>query len=296
MEKNEVITLEDRGFIQVNGPEAKDFLQNIVTNDIEKVTSSSTVFSSILTPQGKYLFEFFILKLKDTYLIECEKKSTAEIIKLLNFYKLRSKVDFINLTEKYVAAVISLEKFKEINSSSLSKGSTASYRDDPVYIDPRNDKLGAKIISKLENIHLTIKKLNLKITEKEKYYSKSFQLGIPQIDLNKLKDKIFGIENNLDELNGIDFKKGCYIGQENTSRIKLRNKLRRRILPIEKVSGQLSANDIIKYKDNEVGKIMITKPYSFALIKVVDPDLKEFANIELMCGTSKVKILKPSWI
>jgi hypothetical protein len=296
MDKNEVITLEDRGFIQVNGAEAKDFLQNIITNEIEKVTSSSSVFSSILTPQGKYLFEFFILKLKDNYLLECEKKSTAEIIKLLNFYKLRSKVDFIDLTEKYVAAVISLEKFKEMNNSNLSKGSTASYRDDPVYIDPRNDKLGAKIISKLENISLTIKKLNLKITDKKKYYNKSFQLGIPQIDLNKLKDKIFGIENNLDELNGIDFKKGCYIGQENTSRIKLRNKLRRRILPVEKISGQITANDIIKYKDSEVGKIMIDKPYSFALVKVVEPDLKEFTNIELMCGNSKIKILKPEWI
>ncbi len=296
MDKNEVITLEDRGFIQVNGAEAKDFLQNIITNEIEKVTSSSSVFSSILTPQGKYLFEFFILKLKDNYLLECEKKSTAEIIKLLNFYKLRSKVDFIDLTEKYVAAVISLEKFKEMNNSNLSKGSTASYRDDPVYIDPRNDKLGAKIISKLENISLTIKKLNLKITDKKKYYNKSFQLGIPQIDLNKLKDKIFGIENNLDELNGIDFKKGCYIGQENTSRIKLRNKLRRRILPVEKISGQIAANDIIKYKDSEVGKIMIDKPYSFALVKVVEPDLKEFTNIELICGNSKIKILKPEWI
>ena len=296
MDKNEVITLEDRGFIQVNGAEAKDFLQNIITNEIEKVTSSSSVFSSILTPQGKYLFEFFILKLKDNYLLECEKKSTAEIIKLLNFYKLRSKVDFIDLTEKYVAAVISLEKFKEMNNSNLSKGSTASYRDDPVYIDPRNDKLGAKIISKLENISLTIKKLNLKITDKKKYYNKSFQLGIPQIDLNKLKDKIFGIENNLDELNGIDFKKGCYIGQENTSRIKLRNKLRRRILPVEKISGQIAANDIIKYKDSEVGKIMIDKPYSFALVKVVEPGLKEFTNTELMCGKSKVKILKPEWI
>ncbi len=296
MDKNEVITLEDRGFIQVNGAEAKDFLQNIITNEIEKVTSSSSVFSSILTPQGKYLFEFFILKLKDNYLLECEKKSTAEIIKLLNFYKLRSKVDFIDLTEKYVAAVISLEKFKEMNNSNLSKGSTASYRDDPVYIDPRNDKLGAKIISKLENISLTIKKLNLKITDKKKYYNKSFQLGIPQIDLNKLKDKIFGIENNLDKLNGIDFNKGCYIGQENTSRIKLRNKLRRRILPVEKISGQIAANDIIKYKDSEVGKIMIDKPYSFALVKVVEPDLKEFTNIELMCGNSKIKILKPEWI
>ena len=296
MEKNEVITLEDRGFIQVNGSEAKDFLQNIVTGDIEKVTTSLTVFSSILTPQGKYLFEFFVLKLKDSYLLECEKKSATEIIKLLNFYKLRSKVDLIDLSEKYMAAVISLEKFKEISGLSLSNGSTASYQDDPVYVDPRNDKLGAKIISKFENIHLTIKKLNLKIIDKKKYYSKSFELGIPQINLNKLKDKIFGIENNLDELNGIDFKKGCYVGQENTSRIKLRNKLRRRILPVQKISGDISENDIIKYKDNEVGKIMIDKPYSFALVKVVEPNLKEFSNTELICGKSKVKILKPEWI
>jgi len=296
MEKNEVIILEDRGFIQVNGAEAKDFLQNIVTNDIEKATNNSTIFASILTPQGKYLFEFFILKLKDGYLIECEKKSTADIIKLLNFYKLRAKVDFIDLNEKYVAAIISLEKFKEVNNSKMAKGSTASYRDDPIYIDPRNDKLGGKIIAKLENIHLTIKKLNLKITEKEKYYHTSFQLGIPQIDLNKLKDKIFGIENNLDELNGIDFKKGCYVGQENTSRIKLRNKLRRRILPVQKITGEIYENDIIKYNDTEIGKIMIEKPYSFALIKVIDPDLKEFTNVELLCGKSKVKILKPEWI
>ena len=292
MEKNEVITLEDRGFIQVNGSEAKDFLQNIVTNDIEKVTNDSTVFSSILTPQGKYLFEFFILKLKDGYLIECEKKTTQEIIKLLNFYKLRSKVDFIDLSEKYVAAVISLEKFKEISSSA----NTTNYQDDPIYIDPRNDKLGAKIISKLENIHLTIKKLNLKIADKEKYYNKSFELGIPQINLDKLKEKIFGIENNLDELNGIDFKKGCYVGQENTSRIKLRNKLRRRILPVKEIAGEILENDIIKYKNSEIGKIMIDKPYSFALVKVVQPDLKELTNTELMCGKSKVKILKPEWI
>jgi hypothetical protein len=296
MEKNEVIVLEDRGFIKANGSDAKDFLQNIVTNDIEKVTSSTTVFSSILTPQGKYLFEFFIMRLEDGYLLECEKKSTIEIIKLFNFYKLRSKVNLIDLSEKYVAAVISLEKFKEINGSDLSKGKTTIYREDPVYIDPRNFKLGAKIISKLEKIHLTIKKLNLIIADKNKYYNKSFELGIPQSNLNKLKDKVFGIENNLDELHGIDFKKGCYIGQENTSRIKLRDKLRRRILPVKKIAGEVTENDVIKYKNIEVGKIMIDKPYSFALIKVIEPDLKEFTNIELMCGASKVKILKPEWI
>ncbi len=263
---------------------------------MEKVTDSSSVFSSILTPQGKYLFEFFILKLKDFYLLECEKESTEEIIKILNYYKLRSKVDFINLNKEYSASVISLEKFKEIDSSNSSKGKTINYEDGLIYIDPRNDKLGAKIISKIETVQIKIKKLNLNFVDKNKYYKKSFELGIPQVDLNKLKDKIFGIENNLDELNGIDFKKGCYVGQENTSRIKLRNKLRRRILPVQKISGEISENDIIKYKDLEIGKIMISKPYSFGLIKIVDPDIKEFNNIDLVCGNSKIKIIKPGWI
>ena len=296
MEKNEVITLEDRGFIQVNGPEAKEFLQNIVTNNIEKVTLESTLFSSILTPQGKYLFDFFIIKLKDNYLIECEKKSTSEIIKLLNFYKLRSKVDLVDLNEKYTVAIISLEKFREINNSDLLKGKTTTYEENLIYIDPRSEKLGAKIISKTKDINLIIKKLNLNIVDKQKYYKESFDLGILQTEMKKLKEKIFGIENNLDELNGIDFKKGCYVGQENTSRIKLRNKLRRRVLPVQKIKGDVSENDIIKYKDIEIGKVMIDKPLPFALVKVVDPDLKEFNNIELKCGNSKIKILKPDWI
>ena len=304
MEINETTVLDDRGFVKINGDEAKSFLQNIVTNDIEKITDSLTLFSSIFTPQGKYLYEFFILKFEDGYLLECEKKLTSEIIKIFDFYKLRAKVNLIDVSKKYTNIIISLEKFKEITKTehvkgstlSCEKGSTLSCENERIYVDPRSKNLGAKIITKIENIENIIKKLDLKKIDKKNYYEKSFALGIPQLNLTKLKDKIFGIENNLDELNGIDFKKGCYIGQENTSRIKLRNKLRRRILPIEKVSGQISANDIIKYKDSEVGKIMIDKPYSFALIKVVDPDLKEFANIELKCGNSKVKILKPDWI
>ena len=304
MEINETTILDDRGFVKINGDEAKSFLQNIVTNDIEKITDSLTLFSSIFTPQGKYLYEFFILKFEDGYLLECEKKLTSEIIKIFDFYKLRTKVNLIDVSKKYTNIIISLEKFKEITKTqhmedstlSCEEGSTLSCENERIYVDPRSKNLGAKIITKIENIENIIKKLDLKKIDKKNYYEKSFALGIPQLNLIKLKDKIFGIENNLDELNGIDFKKGCYIGQENTSRIKLRNKLRRRILPIEKVSGQISANDIIKYKDSEVGKIMIDKPYSFALIKVVDPDLKEFANMELMCGNSKVKILKPEWI
>jgi len=304
MEINETIILDDRGFVKINGDEAKSFLQNIVTNDIEKITDSLTLFSSIFTPQGKYLYEFFILKFEDGYLLECEKKITPEIIKIFNFYKLRTKVKLTDVSEKYTNILISLEKFKEISKSqhvgnsvsSYEKGSTLSCENERVFLDPRNKNLGAKIVSKIENIENIVKKLELKKIDKKNYYEKSFFLGIPQLNLSKLKDKIFGIENNLDELGGIDFKKGCYIGQENTSRIKLRNKLRRRILPIKKISGEISENDIIKYKDTEIGKVMIDKPYSFGLIKVVDPDLNEFIESELVCGNSKVKIIKPKWI
>jgi len=304
MEINETTILDDRGFIRINGDEAKDFLQNIVTNNVEKITDKLTLFSSIFTPQGKYLYEFFILKFEDGYLLECEKKITSEIIEIFNFYKLRTKVNLTDVSKMYTNIIISLEKFKEITKSkhmqnstlSCEKGATLSCENERIYVDPRSKNLGAKIITRIENTEKVFKNLNLKKINKEKYYEKSFNLGIPQINLNKLKDKIFGLENNLDELGGIDFKKGCYIGQENTSRIKLRNKLRKRILPVKKISGEISENDIIKYKDVEIGKIMIAEPYTFALVKVVDPDLDELINNDLICGSAKIKILKPSWI
>ena len=222
MKINETVILDDRGFVKINGDEAKSFLQNIVTNDIEKITDKFTLFSSIFTPQGKYLYEFFILKFEDGYLLECEEKITSEVIKILNFYKLRAKVNLIDVTKKYTNILISLEKFKEISKSQHMKNSTLSYdagstlscENERIFIDPRNTELGAKIITNIENIENIIKKLDLKKIDKKNYYEKSFSLGIPQINLSKLKDKIFGIENNLDELGGIDFKKGCYIGQE----------------------------------------------------------------------------------
>ena len=152
MEINETTVLDDRGFIQVNGDEAKEFLQNIVTNDLEKVSKNLTIFSSIFTPQGKYLYDFFILKVEEGYLLECEKEAVLEIIKIFNFYKLRTKVNLVNFTKKYNSIIISLEKFKEINKNETLKGSNTTYNKEIMFIDPRNENLGAKIVSKIENI------------------------------------------------------------------------------------------------------------------------------------------------
>jgi len=111
-----------------------------------------------------------------------------------------------------------------------------------------------------------------------------------------LKNKIFGIECNFEELNAIDFKKGCFIGQENTSKIYLRNKLRRRLLPLKVKDGKIVEGDLIKFNDNEVGRVLIDNPYPFAIIKVTDPDIKKFEKEELTCGSANIKICIPYWL
>ena len=296
MNINSAYILEDRGILFVDGADAKDFLQNIITNDINKVSDAKSCFASLLTPQGKFLFDFLVIKHKKGYFLDCEKIQIDELFKQLSLYKLRSDIQILNLSNEFVVAALSYEKFKSLKSSEDELGFTIRYEEDPILLDPRNKKLGARLVINLEKLYLSLKKLDLKSSKLEEYYNLSFDLGILQNNTNKLKDKIFGIECNFEELNAINFKKGCYVGQENTSRIKLRNKLRRRILPVKKIVGEISENDIIKYKGSEIGKVIISTTYSFALVKVVEPDLNEFTNTELICGKSKVKILKPEWI
>ena len=296
MNMDEIYILEDRGFIFINGEDAKDFLQNIITKDINTVTDNNSSFASILTPQGKYLVEFFIIKHNDGYLLDCEKSNVEQLTKIFSNYKLRSKVNFNNESNNYAAAIISKDKFISLENGKNSLGFTIQYRTNPIFMDPRNELIGARLISSLEKLHLSIKKLNLKIANKDDYYNKCYEIGIPEKNLNKLKEKIFGIENNLEELNALDFKKGCYVGQENTSRIKLRSKLRRRLLPVKLIKGKINENEVIKFQNFEVGRILIDQPYPFAIVKLTDPNINKFLNENLQCESGTVKIFAPKWL
>jgi len=296
MNMDEIYILEDRGFIFINGEDTKDFLQNIITKDINTVTDNNSSFASILTPQGKYLVEFFIIKHNDGYLLDCEKSNVEQLIKIFSNYKLRSKVNFNNESNNYVVAIISKDKFISLENSKNSLGFTIEYKTNPIFIDPRNELLGARLIASLEKLHLSIKKLNLRIANKNGYYNKCYELGIPEKNLSKLKEKIFGIENNLEELNALDFKKGCYIGQENTSRIKLRSKLRRRLLPVKLIKGKINENEVIKFQNFEVGRILIDQPHPFAIVKLTDPNIDKFLNENLQCESGIVKIFVPKWL
>ncbi len=293
MKKN-VYILEDRAILYINGSDSKDFLQNLISNDINKVTAEFSLFASLLTPQGKFLFEFFIIKHKSGYFIDCEKNQCKEILKQLNLYKIRSKVEILNLSNEFVVACFEYEKYLSMEGAKDVSGFTLKYREDPIILDPRNKKLGARLIINLEKLYLSLKKLDLNSDKIDNYYSKSHKLGIVPKDLNKLQNNLFGIECNYEELNGIDFKKGCYVGQENTARIKLKNKLSKRLLPLEIIEGHISEGEKIYIKDTEIGKVLIDGKYSFALIKFLD---KKFDK-EFVCKSENgiFRIFIPEWL
>lgn len=292
--KNSVYILEDRAILYVHGLDAKNFLQNLISNDINKVTDNSSCFASLLTPQGKFLYEFIIVKHKTGYFIDCEKTQSEEIFNQLKLYKIRSKVEILNLSNEFVVASFGYEKYLTIDGSKDTLGFTIRYREDPVILDPRNRALGARLIINLEKLYLSLKKLNLKNDKIENYYDQSHKLGIVPKNLNKLKNKLFGIECNYEELNGIDFKKGCYVGQENTARIKLKNKLSKRLLPIQMIEGKLAEDEKIYCNDIEIGKVLINDNYPFALVKFLDKNFDKNQTLKSKNGT--FKIFLPEWL
>ena len=293
MNKNNIYTLEDRGILYLQGENILEFLQNLITNDINKVKENYSCFASLLTPQGKYLFDFIIIKHKNGYFLDCEKKQIDQLYKQLNIYKLRSKVEILNLSNEFVVAAISREKFLSLQNAKDESGFTMKYNEDSIILDPRNKELGARLIINLEKLDHSIKKLELNSKESSEYYMYSHRLGIAQLDTDKLQNKIFGIECNFEELNGIDFKKGCYVGQENTARIKLKNKLNKKLFAIKLIEGNLNSDEIFLEK-KEVGKLLIKNENPFAIINIKN-DFLDFEKI-YQCGDSKIKILKPGWI
>ena len=117
MNNENIYTLDDRGIIYICGDDTSDFLQNIITNDIYKVTDNKSCFASLLTPQGKYLFDFIIIKHKKGYFLDCEKLQIDDLFKQLSLYKLRSNIKILNLSNEFIVAALSLEKFISMDGS-----------------------------------------------------------------------------------------------------------------------------------------------------------------------------------
>ncbi|ODS00713.1 hypothetical protein AUC68_14100 [Methyloceanibacter methanicus] len=209
-------SLPDRGVLRVSGADAKTFLQGLLTNDIEKTDGGGAIHAGLLSPHGKILHDFFVLGCGDGYLIEAPAESIEALAKRLSFYKLRSKVAIDAEPAMRVAAVWG-------GQPALPDGALA-------YADPRLPELGFRVL--LPEGTVLDEAACPPATEAD-YHARRIALGIPQGGRDYAYGDTFPHEALYDQLDGVAFKKGCYVGQEVVSRMQHRGTVRKRVVPVE---------------------------------------------------------------
>lgn len=252
-----MILLDKRSVIAISGPDRKFFLQGLITNDINKINKDQAVYSLMLNPQGRFLYDFFIFEDNEYLLLDCSKDRQDEIINKLLFYKLRAKVRIEKKEDLLV--------FSSILNQSI---------DTPFYLissDPRSSKMGFRILKKKELVQDSIEK----IIEKNFYDYNRISLKIPD-DSDLFYDKSLPVEYGFDNFNAIDYQKGCYIGQEVTARTHYKGMIRKKIFLVEaKICQQLEKGTEINDGNKNIGVILSSVFYqkkllALALIRNID--------------------------
>jgi len=245
-------------FLSIEGEDSNEFLQNLITNDINKCSEDNIIYSCLLSPQGKFLSDFFILKKDEKYLIETHSFFYEKLLKKLNLYKLRSKVH--------------INEVNNLHSYSVF-GDIQKDQDTFIFnIDPRNKNIGLKLIHLKKNPEI-LDSLN-EINE-EKYHQILIQNTVPLSHYDLEENKSLLLENNFENLNSISWDKGCYVGQEITARMKYRALLKKKIYSLEIKEGSPLIGQVIKDDENEFGKIISIKNDSvLAMLKIELAEIK----------------------
>ena len=205
--------LPDRSVLSVAGEDAAGFLHGLVTNDVEHLAMGEARYAALLTPQGKILFDFLVYRAPGAFFIDCPAASAADLAKRLGFYRLRAKVTIANLSDDEAVA--------------------ASWRGEPdgvegfVFADPRDARLGFRAILPREAARA------LGAPRPEDYEAHRIAIGAPKGGLDFPYGDAFPHDANMDLLNGVDFEKGCYVGQEVVSRMRHRGGARKRIVRVK---------------------------------------------------------------
>ena len=237
-----MILLKNRGIIELKGEQVIEFLNNILTNNIDKADEKNAIYAALLGPQGKFLFDIFIIKNgENSYLLDTN--DADELYNKLRIFKLRMKVDIINL------------------SSQLGVFSNIQSKDDFIsFQDTRNKDLGLRIIAPLDTPTNA---------DFEKYEETRIGLNIPDPANDLIRDKDFALEARLDEMGAIDFHKGCYIGQEMTSRMKRRGTLKQNLQAFKYDGDEIPYDCPIIADEIEIGRVRTNyKNCGMALIRL----------------------------
>ena len=225
--------LEERGVIAVDGADWREFLQGMVSNDVRRIGPECAIHAAFLTPQGKYLHDFFMVEVGDAVLLDCERERAADLMRRLGIYKLRSKVTLADRSADFAVAALLGDGVAGALGLEQKPGAAAGLGGGAVFIDPRLAAAGGRAVLPRDGMVETLEAAGFSATERAAYDRHRLRLGLPDGSRDMVVDKAILLENGFDELNGVDFDKGCYMGQELTSRTKHRALIRKRLMPVE---------------------------------------------------------------
>ena len=224
--------LEDREILAISGTDARSFLQAIISNDASKIDPEVSIYAAMLTPQGKFLHDFIISQHEGSFLLDTEKRRISELAKNLNLFRLGSDVRINMKADRLLVAAVWQKNRLPIFSDPSKPGTTAQMSDCSVIVDPRLAALGCRIIGTPKDIKKFCSNKLSATPTKSDYDMHRLEMGVPDGSRDIQVNKSFLLESNFEELNGVAFNKGCYVGQENTARQKHRGTIRRRLVKV----------------------------------------------------------------
>jgi folate-binding protein YgfZ len=270
-----IAPLPDRGVVAVDGPDALTLLQGLLTNDIRRLDTAPALFAGLLSPQGKILFDFFIVRTPEGVLLDVARDRAVDLVKRLSLYKLRAAVTIKDVSADHdVMAIFG-------GSQTMSVGL--------VYDDPRLAALGARaIVAKTEHAACTATAAD--------YHDFRIGVGVPEGGRDYPFGDAFPHEALFDQLDGVSFTKGCYVGQEIVSRMEHRGTARRRIVPVAGTAGKLVEGQPVLGGDVEIGRIgSVAGGRALAMIRL--DRAQEFGekSVPLRAGDSTLVVDIPAW-
>jgi folate-binding protein YgfZ len=284
--------LEDRGILAVSGADRRIFLQGLVSNDVDKVGPEQARYSALLTAQGKYLHDFMMIELGGEIWLEAEARRLSDLKRRLSIYRLRAKAALDERPELAVAAVFG-EGARTAVGLSEEPGAARPFASGVAFVDPRLAELGVRCILSRTDIRSALEGTGLAEAGFLAYDRLRLGLGIPDGGRDLMPEKSILLEAGFDELNGVDWQKGCYIGQELTARTKYRGLIKKRLMPVEIDGPALAPGTIVTAEGREVGEMRSSRDgLGLALLRIE----VVVEGKHLKAGNTSLVASKPSWM
>jgi tRNA-modifying protein YgfZ len=289
MTRTQFVMLDDRGVLAVAGPDRASFLQGLVSNDTARVSSERAVYAALLTPQGKYLHDFFMVEHGDAIWLDAETARLGDLKRRLSIYRLRAKVTLDERPDLAVAAAFggaALRLPDDPGAARVLDGGVA-------FTDPRLAALGARAILLHERIRPVLTATSATEVDFAEYDRLRISLGIPDGSRDLVLDKSILLESGFDELNGVDWDKGCYIGQELTARTKYRGLIKKRLFPVRIDGPAPEPGAIVTLDGHEAGEMRSSRPgIGLALLRLEAVGSGE----RLAVGETGIVPITPAWM